>query len=85
MGEHLKDFRLHHLLVEGDVSLIKELWKTRVSFSEMIDSMVVAYLFSILETFAAILLSLPDRLRLFLSRFDAAYRGKGEKMTGPDY
>ena len=85
MGEHLKDSRLHQLLVEGDVNLMKELWKTRASFSEMIDSTVVAYLFSILETFAAILLSLPDQLRLFLSRIDTAYRGKGERMTGPGY
>ena len=68
MGEHLKDIRLHQLLVGGDVSLIKELWKTRVSFLEMIDPMVLAYLFSILEIFAAIRLRLPDQVRLSLSR-----------------
>ena len=68
MGEHSKDSRLHQLLVRGDVGLMKEPCRTHVPFSELIDRMILAFLFNIRETMAAIQSRLLDRVRLFLSR-----------------
>ena len=68
MGEHSKDSRLHQLLVRGDVGLMKEPCRTHVPFSELIDRMILASLFSIRETMAAIQSRLLDRVRLFRSR-----------------